>query len=145
MLRAYKFERAKDVAKLLAEQMDETLPYLKPDTIVSYVPTATSRVRERGYDQAAELAKAFAKVRGLSFMPLLHRIGQTRQVGAKREQRLKQLESAFRPKSNKSTKDLSILLIDDIVTTGASLGACAKVLKASGAKHVNGAVFAQKQ
>ena len=145
LLRAYKFERAKDAVELLAEHMDETLPYFKPDVIVTCVPTATSRVRERGYDHAAELAKALARHRGLKFRPLLYRIGQSRQVGAKKQQRLSQLESAFRLSSKESIKARSILLVDDIVTTGASLSACAQILRAAGAKQVNGGVFAQKQ
>ena len=145
LLRAYKFERAKDVAELLAEKMDITFPYLRPDTIVTHVPTATSRVRERGYDHAAELAKAFASRRDFKFRPLLRRIGQSRQVGAKRQQRLSQLETAFRLRNGETVNGESILLIDDIVTTGASVSACAKILKAAGAKQINGGVFAQKQ
>lgn len=145
LLKRFKFERSKDVAEILAEVMDEHLPYLPETVVITYVPTATSRIRQRGYDQAAELAEAFAAKRGLKFAHLLNRSGQVRQVGAKREQRLSQLGQAFKPRNNKLLKNSEILLIDDIVTTGATLQAASKVLKQAGARKINAAVFAQKQ
>lgn len=145
LIHHFKFERAKGTAVVLADILDEATPYFSPETIVSYVPTATSRVRQRGYDQAAELAKAFASKRELKVMPLLYRQGQARQVGADRKERLKQLAHAFRPRNEKLITGASIILIDDIVTTGATLEAASKILKKAGAKTVNALVVAQKQ
>lgn len=145
LIHLYKFERAQDVAKLLAEILDITIPSLPPETLVVYVPTATSRIRERGYDQARELAKAFAKLRGTKVTSLLRRIGQTRQVGASRRERFEQMDAAYHVMKAQIIKDARILLIDDIVTTGATLTAAARTLKSAGAKTVYTAAVARKQ
>lgn len=145
LLRKYKFERASALSSLLADVLDEVAPYLPADTVVTYVPTATSRVRGRGYDHAARLARDFAGKRGLECVSLLYRQGQTRQVGAKRDQRLAQLQNAFWPRNPSRINNSNILLIDDIVTTGATVESTAKTLKQAGAKQVNALLFAQKQ
>src|SRR5690606_5505450 len=113
--------------------------------LVTHVPTASSRIRERGYDQAEVLAREFANLRKLPFSSLLHRLGQTRQVGAGRKERLNQLSAAFTAKDQKLIKNARIILIDDIVTTGATLESASRILKAAGAKSVNGLAVAQKQ
>jgi ComF family protein len=140
-----KFERATAAALPIAEMLADTLPYLSESTVITYVPTASSRYRQRGYDQAALIARQLAQIRNVRCIPLLARHGQTRQVGAKRTQRISQLEGAFRPRNAYAIMDAEILLIDDIVTTGATIEAAARVLKDAGAKRVNAAVFAQKQ
>lgn len=141
----FKFQRVRAASEPLAELLSEALPYLPSDTIVSYVPTATSRYRQRGYDQSQLLARTLARKLKLPFVPLLSRSGQARQVGARRSQRLRQLEGAFRPRNTYTASGASVLLVDDIVTTGATLEAAARALKAAGAKTVNAAVFAQKK
>lgn len=140
-----KFERAQAAASSIAMLMDETLPWLSPDTLVVHVPTASSRYRLRGYDQARLLAQEIARNSNLRHLSLLARVGQSRQVGAKRDIRLKQLENAFRPRHEYLIKGASILLVDDIVTSGGTLEVAAKMLKKAGAKSVDAIVFAQKQ
>ncbi len=145
LVHLYKFERAKAASQRLADILDESAPFFYADTLITYVPTATSRVRERGYDHAKELAKAFAAKRNLPVASLLSRRGQTRQVGATRAERLEQLTGAFSPKHESKIKNASIILVDDIVTTGATLETAARTLRRAGAKSVNGLVVAQKQ
>ncbi|CAN5608712.1 ComF family protein [soil metagenome] len=138
-----KFERAAGASDCVAELMSGSLPYLA-GSIVTYVPTASSRRRKRGYDQSELIAKALSRRLGLPFKSLLARSGQSRQVGASREQRARQLADAFRPINVRQLKGSNILLIDDVVTTGATLFQAAKILKQGGAKQINAAVFAQK-
>lgn len=140
-----KFERAQAAAAVMAAAISKTLPYLDEQVVISSIPTASSRVRQRGYDHARLIAQELARIRKLHYLPFLHRLGQTRQVGAKRSQRLVQLRGAYRPRNKPALKGKTILLIDDVLTTGASLEEAAKVLRANGAKHVYGAVFAQKK
>lgn len=140
-----KFNRAKAAARPIARLIDETLPWLEPDTVLVPVPTATSRRRSRGYDHAELIAKELASIRNLSCQPLLVRIGQSRQVGAGRKERLLQLQSAFIAREMGAFKNVPLVLIDDIVTTGGTVEAAARALKTAGAKHVCAAVFAQKQ
>jgi predicted amidophosphoribosyltransferase len=134
------------------------------------VPTATTRARQRGYDQARLLARELARsVRRpyadsyaytdrsvyiadgahIAYSPspiyadVLARQGQAHQVGAAREQRHQQLAGAFRVTKPRRIAGARILLIDDVVTTGATLEAAAVTLRAAGAHHVEALVFAQ--
>ena len=143
LIHLLKFERAKAAALVIAQQMRQTLPYLPEEIVITHVPTATLRRRQRGYDQTELISRALSLFLHKPHLTLLARSGQTRQVGASRNQRLEQLKTAFR--ANKLADNREILLIDDIVTSGATLESAAKVLKKAGAKKVYGAVFAQKQ
>ncbi|MES2971717.1 MAG: phosphoribosyltransferase family protein [Patescibacteria group bacterium] len=145
LLRLYKFERTRAAANIIAHAMEEMLPYLSDDIIVIAVPTATSRVRQRGYDHAALLARAIAGKRKLLWVPALANLAQTRQVGANRQKRLEQLEDNFLVTKPEIIKGSHILLIDDVLTTGATLETAAKALKQAGAKTVDALIFAQRQ
>lgn len=136
-----KFERATAAARPIAEKISQILPNLPDNTVVCHIPTAASRVRIRGYDQAAEIAKCLAESKGYAHKTLLNRTGKTRQVGTGRVDRFKQLENAF---TVRPFQDLTnILLIDDITTTGATIEAAGKILRKAGAKTIDVAVFAQ--
>ena len=144
LIRLLKYERARMAARPIAERILESLPYLPAHTIITHIPTATSRHRARGYDQAELIAKIIAKQLGLRHAALLERFGQTRQVGSTKQQRIAQAAEMFRINMPEHTAGASVLLIDDILTTGASVESAAKILKTAGAKEVNAAVFAQK-
>ncbi len=137
-----KFGRASAAAQSIARSIYDELPLLPKETIVTHIPTASSRIRSRGYDQAQLIAKAVAAQSGWKYKPLLVRVNDSRQVGSSREQRFAQMESAFALKKNCTFQGADILLIDDVVTTGATLQAASKQLKAAGVKTVNAAVFA---
>jgi len=145
LIHEFKFQRAQSASVVIAQCMARALPLLDAGTLVMPVPTASSRRRQRGYDQAALLAKGVARHLGLFYAPLLRRMGQSRQVGADRGQRQVQLAEAFRLVKARLVVGADILLVDDIVTTGASLETTARVLKAAGARHINAVAFAQKQ
>lgn len=145
LIHDFKFERKQAAAEPLARLMAEALPYLPPETIITHVPTASSRARQRGYDHAELLAKALARELSLPHIALLARTGQARQVGAKRAERLDQLQDAFRFVNAPETRSAPILLVDDLVTTGGTLEAATTCLKQNGVKLVDAVVFAQKE
>lgn len=145
LVKCYKFERARSAGTILADAIEAALPLLSKDTLVIPVPTATSRMRIRGYDQAQLLARELAKARGLAYLRAVTRISQSRQVGATRKQRHEQLKNAFLVTHPSLIKNQNVLIIDDVTTTGATLEAIATVLKQAGAKTVTAAVFAQRQ
>lgn len=144
LVRKLKFERSKAAAAVIATMLDETLPYYPAGTVVTYVPTASKRVRLRGYDHAKLIAQQFAKRRDLSCTSLLVRHGHARQVRSSRTVRVEQAAHSYTARRADLSYDL-VLLIDDILTTGATIEAAAKILKKAGVRHVNAAVFAQKQ
>ncbi len=142
-----KFGRTTAAADVIAKQIQNTLPYLPEDVLIVSVPTASNRVRQRGYDQAQLIARQLVARTGHQYAPALVRMGQSRQVGSNRQQRLVQLKDAFRMshRGSQLVGGKQILLIDDILTTGATLEAAAQILRNAGAKSVMGAVFAGKQ
>jgi len=115
----------------------------KQHILITHAPTATTRVRQRGYDQAALIARNVARQSNAPYIPLLARAGQQKQIGASRSQRTAQLRSAFRPLRHDRIRGAHIILIDDVVTTGATLEAAAQVLMDAGARRVDAIVFAQ--
>jgi predicted amidophosphoribosyltransferase len=91
------------------------------------------------------LAKGVARQRHTTYNRALVRLTQSRQVGASRAKRLQQLQSAFYIPRPDRLKGKNILLVDDIVTTGATLEAAARTIKQAGAASVSAVAFASKQ
>lgn len=115
----------------------------KLDYLVVPVPTATERVRQRGFDHARLLAKKVAEQLNLELAMPLRRYGQANQIGARRAQRLRQQEGVYQINDARKVAGRNVLIIDDVVTTGATLRAVTKVLRRAGAKHVDALVFAK--
>lgn len=131
-------------ARAAAPQMAACMASLVQDRFsIVPVPTATSRIRGRGYDQARLLARELGRHTRMQYLDCLIRSGHTHQVGASRQQRQSQLRGAFRINAPDKVRGRRILLIDDVVTTGATLETAARVLRAAGAERVEAAVFAQ--
>ncbi|HSX41089.1 MAG TPA: phosphoribosyltransferase family protein [Candidatus Saccharimonadales bacterium] len=130
-LRAAAGSLAKLVTPLLSGEYD----------VITSVPPATNRLRQRGFDHGALIARAVAAASQIPYRPLLRRAANIQQVGKSREQRLAQARGVFTYR--KPLNDQRVLIIDDVVTTGATLAACTSELKAAGAKSVWAAVAAK--
>lgn len=110
------------------------------------VPLHPSRERRRGYNQAALLAGRAAKLTGTPKVDALTRIRATpRQVGSGALERHQNVEDAFalRPSAAPVT-GLKLIIIDDVLTTGATVGACAAALRAGGAAEIWVATLARE-
>jgi len=138
-----KFERTQAAAAELAAMMVRRLPYLPAAAIIVHVPTATSRVRVRGYDQACLIAGEFARRTNGNHQSTLARVGQKRQVGLGRADRLRQAQGVFRPVRPDAVRGRHVVLVDDVITTGATLEAAAQTLMHAGAARVSAVVFAR--
>jgi predicted amidophosphoribosyltransferase len=110
--------------------------------VVTWAPTTASRRRERGFDQAQVLALAVARSRRRPGRALLRRIGEEHQTGRSRAERIGAPAFAARPTAALTGR--SVLLVDDVMTTGATLGAAATVLRGAGAAHVVGLAAARR-
>ena len=142
LIRLLKFNRAKSVSATLAVALTEIIPTNYQGTIVP-IPTASSRRRLRGYDQAVLIAKELSRLTSLPYSPLLIRKGQSRQVGTQKADRARQMADAFRIRRTSKTDIAQVLLVDDVLTTGSTLEAAAKILKHAAIKRVDAAVFAR--
>jgi ComF family protein len=144
LVQKLKFERAYSsadvIAKSIALHIGGGLP--KKSTL-TYVPTATSRVRQRGYDQAALIASRLHVYTTLPYKPTLLRLGQQRQTNSTRSQRLRQLEGVFQARRQDMAGSGRVILVDDVLTTGATLESAARTLRAAGVQTVSALVFAQ--
>lgn len=143
LMQRLKFERAKIAHEHIADAL-AGLPLLTEEPcLVVPIVTVPSRVRQRGYDQSVLIARAYARKRRLPFCNSLLRVTKQRQLGAHRAQRLQQMEQAFVVRNRRRITNCNILLIDDVMTTGATLESAAKVLLEAGARSVSGLVFAR--
>ena len=145
-LQRYKFHGAAAYYRIYAELMAECLQGQKDGwDRVTWVPLSRQRERTRGYDQAKLLAVEIAKRCGAPCECLLIKATDTPpQSGThSRRERESNIKGVYRPTALPLIRDRNILIVDDIVTTGSTLGECARVLKAAGAKSVSAVTVAR--
>jgi ComF family protein len=114
--------------------------------LVVPVPTTPLRVRERGYDQAEVLARALALRTGRTLVRALHRASAgSSQTTLQPAARLTNVAGAFGPvtRYEADLRGEHVLLVDDVLTTGATITACAETLVAVGARCVSALTFAR--
>jgi ComF family protein len=121
----------------------QAIPVLPSDVIIIPVPTARAHVRERGYDHTVLLARYIAKRRHLQFAQPLVRATGTTQRHSSAVERNKQAKMAFAVKG-KLVPNVPYVLIDDVVTTGATVKYAAQTLLDAGASQVWVAVIARQ-
>ena len=136
-------QAAEAISCAMAAQLREAGEHFPAEFVVTHVPTATTRVRQRGFDQAALIANALARQLGAPYAPLLARTTQQRQLGNGRAVRREQLRGAYRPLKPWLTQNAHILLVDDVITTGSTIEAASAVLKQAGAQTITAVAFAQ--
>lgn len=136
LLREFKFERAFAGIKPLGS-ITSSLPVrgVREECVVTYIPTIGPHVRSRGYDHARLIAQQIAKQRELKCVSLLYTDSKHRQVGADKATRSQQVQQAYKAKES-AHKNKVVLLVDDIVTTGATLESAAIVLRKAGYKNI---------
>lgn len=140
MVAALKFRRLLPVAGAMAERIAWLAPESVLSGVVVPVPTAWPRRLARGFDPAGEIAAALADLAGLTLSPCLARSGVGRQVGRRRAQRIGQPPHL----QLRSEAPRSALLIDDVLTTGATLSACARALRGGGSIRVAAVTFTRR-
>jgi len=136
-----KFGRAQAAAKDVAAMLSRLLTP-GSNIVITYAPTTGKRVRQRGYDQAKLIAKTLADKNNLTYGRALSRKGVSRQVGQNRNVRKEQMKYAFDCTNVKLIKNKHVLLVDDVLTTGATCESAATVMLAAGARRVSVIVFA---
>jgi ComF family protein len=141
-----KFERIEPLAAYFGERVASIArrDALAGDIVVP-VPLHRARERERGFNQAELIAREVAKRLGLPFKPIL--LMRTKARPDKHilsnEERWRIVRGAFATRPGSQVDNKRVLLIDDVMTTGATLDACSKALLEAGAKSVIGLTVAR--
>jgi len=144
-IKSLKYRRNFRLGERLAEPMVELLDKQNwTIDIVTAVPLDIKRVRERGFNQSRCLAQPIAYFAQLPFSSgIITRIRRTRpQVGLNYEERKRNVKGAFQSES-RLLDGKSILIVDDVITTGATINACAEALINAGAICVYGLSLAR--
>lgn len=137
---ALKFQGNQSAARFMAQSM---LPLLPSKGLLVHIPATNQHIRQRGFDQSALVARELARLADWRHAALLRRQGSGHQLGSNRHERLVGLQNALSVAAPRAVRGRSIILIDDVLTTGTSITAAAQVLLRAGAKEVNVVVFAQ--
>ena len=135
LIHNYKYNDMPYLCVYMAEKMFIYLKQWNVDAdMIAYVPISKARLASRGFDQAELLAEHLGTWSGLQVEKLLVRIKNTQpQYNLSREQRKKNMKGAFRLEGKHQIQGKRILLIDDILTTCATMGECAGLLEKAGA------------
>jgi len=141
-----KFERIEPLGRWFSQRLAEVVRRegIVADIVVP-VPLHRQREQERGYNQADLIAKPLAHRLGLSYRAVL--LTRTKPRPDKHmlslEERWESVRGAFATRSGSKVDNLRVLLVDDVMTTGATLDAAARALRGAGAKSVIGLTVAR--
>ena len=115
--------------------------------IISWVPLSRRRLRSRGYDQAFLLAEKVSEISGVKIEKTLKKVRNVRAQSStgNRNARRDNIRDAYIPLNIESVRGKAILLVDDIVTTGATLEECARVLKSAECGTIYAATLARTE
>jgi len=139
-VRAWKEHGLRRVAAMAAELVVEVVPCPAADAI-TYIPPDGRRSKRRGYHPAEQLANELAGFWELASVPLLARTRPVaRQTGLSLGERRANVRGAFRATARPPT---TVVLVDDVYTTGATVGAAASALRTAGARTVHAVTFAR--
>ena len=144
----YKFQGQHAYAAVYGEFLSKCIDENKISCdIITWVPLSRQRLRSRGYDQAKLLGEEIAQRTGFAIAPLLKKVRNTQAQSRTGDavSRRANIKDAYTAINADQMIGKSVLLVDDIVTTGATLAECAKTLKAAGAGEILCLAVAKKR
>jgi ComF family protein len=148
MVHLVKYQGMKRLGRFLGKMAGGTFPSVPSsagDGVMVPVPLHKVRLRERGFNQSEWIAKGIGESMGIPLSAsVLSRKKQTKtQTQLSAPQREKNVRDAFTVTNSEAVKDRAVFLVDDVITTGATLNACARCLKDAGAASVIGLALAR--
>ena len=144
-VRSLKYHNKRALAPPMGRLLYGAIEEIGAVDLVVPVPLHLSRLRKRGFNQASLLCEVLEK-KGYAVAHdlLLRRRNTDSQAGLSRKARLKNVQGAFEVKEKRLVKGRTILLVDDVLTTGSTLSACGRVLRSAGAESVSALAFARR-
>lgn len=137
LIHLFKFEGVLALERPLSQWLAVALPRDERADVIVPVPLHWRRRWRRGYDQAWHLGRALERRTGIPCQAALRRPRYTPpQTSLTRVERRDNVRGAFAVARPEAVRGRTVLLVDDVYTTGATLGECAKQLRAAGAKRV---------
>ena len=143
LIHLLKYDNVLPAAPVLGAKLAEAITQLRPfgaePPLLVPVPLHKSKRSERGFNQAELIVRAAAKrlPQPLEVAAVLKRQRPTHsQVGLTREERIANLRDAFRVIAPERVKGRTVIVVDDVMTTGTTVSECARVLKKAGAERV---------
>ena len=148
LLRALKYQGKKSALPALHKILaagEAPLAQLPHPLTAAAVPLSPERLRTRGFNQVEAIFAPWLAAHDITLAPLLVRTRETAPLYARtRTERRQELRGAFAMAEGAHAAGKDILLVDDIMTTGATLGECARTLKRAGAHHIYAFVLASE-
>jgi ComF family protein len=137
LVHLFKYSGVRPLARPFGRFMIQALPRDASFDFIVPMPLHWFKQWQRGFNQADLLAREIGKKWGVPVRPVIRRRRATSpQAGLTNAKRRANVQGAFRIARGKPLQGMRVLLVDDVVTTGATASACARVLKRAGAAHV---------
>lgn len=137
IVKRFKYNSKKYYAEHIAKLMQQNAEYFKDIDYITFVPVTNKRKKERGFNQAEEIAKVLGEFNNIEVIDTLEKLGNGKhQAGLTQKERRENLSGSFSLRENvkEIIKSKNILIIDDVFTTGSTLSECAKALKSARTK-----------
>jgi ComF family protein len=137
LIHLLKYEKVRSLARPLAEMLVTALPREQRFDALVPMPLHWRRYWERGFNQSALLAEETCRRTGIPVLAAARRRRATApQAGLTNARRRVNVAGAFTPSRRPAVQGLRLLVVDDVMTTGATASACARALKQAGASYV---------
>ena len=142
-----KYKDAQEVGVFLGRKYGITLNedgFKNAFDLIIPIPLHKNKLKKRGFNQAAVISRGLSEGLGIPFSDeyLLRVVYTETQTKKNRMERWKNVDSIFQIPDISKIKDKRILIVDDVITTGSTIEACAKILLENGAKEINVACLA---
>jgi len=150
LIHSAKYSGMKNLARFMGATAGDVLAHDatftgSPFQIMIPIPLHKIRQRERGYNQSRFVCDGLSESLGIPILPdgLYRKRYTLTQTGKSGEERQENVRDAFRTRHPERIRGKSILLVDDVMTTGSTMNSCAKALKEAGAERVHGITLAR--
>ena len=147
LIENFKYKRKRRLGSFLSEVLGETLlesVKLPRAGFIVPVPLHKRKLRERGFNQSQAVADQLSEKLGIPVLSdsVIRKRNTRSQTGLSREERQKNVKGAFRLTGKVDLEGRALLLVDDVLTTGATMSECARTLKSAGADKIWGVTLA---